>query len=211
MSKKINNKNNVQENIFFKTSNINIQDYIPNNIKQNNIREELPLKFPEVSNRKYPYELYPNCLFEKWPSEEEIKSFDFNNQSDIEFNDPNNHLLVLPYSLRKETFNSMVWMRPKEYIQKKLLIQEIKKSYCKKREFYIVEGIDNYIIKDSTMEPIMFNSIRNKRLLENLVNKQEKIPEVEFPIGYYKHSGSMKGFIIPYYKDSISLRKIVYL
>ena len=132
MTKKINNKNNAQENIFFKNSNINIKDYIPNNIKQNNIREEFPLKFPEVSNRKYPYELYPNCLFEKWPSDEEIKAFDFNINSDIIFDDPNNNLLVLPYSLRKETFNSMVWMRPKEYLQKKLLMAEIKKSFPNK-------------------------------------------------------------------------------
>ena len=161
MSKKINNKNNVQENIFYKTSNINIQDYIPNNIKQNNIREEIPLKFPEVSNRKYPYELYPNCLFEKWPSEEEIKSFDFNIHSNIEFNDPNNHLLVLPYSLRKETFNSMIWMRPKEYIQKKLLIQEIKQSFPNKNYNYIKNKFE-----------IAYNNILNFKINRNSISNE---------------------------------------
>ena len=137
MSKKNNNKNNVQENIFFKNSNINIKDYIPNNIKENNIREEYPLNYPDVTNRKYVYELYPNCLFEKWPSDEEIKTYDFNINSDIVFNDPNNNLLVLPYSLRKETFNSMVWMRPNEYLKQKLLISEIKKSFPHKNFYFI--------------------------------------------------------------------------
>ena len=113
MRKSIIIKNNLQENSFYKISNINIKDYIPNNIDQKNIREEKPLNFTYVSDRKYPYQLYPNCLFEKCPSDEEIKSYDFNINSTNVFNDENNYLLVLPYSLRKEAFNSITLMRQK--------------------------------------------------------------------------------------------------
>ena len=137
MKKNINNKNNFQENIFSKNTNINIRDYIPNTIKPNNIREGKPLTFPEVSERKYPYELYPNSLFEKWPSDEEVKSFDFNiNSSDV-FNDKNNNLLILPYSLRKEAFNSLIWMRPKEYVKQKNLITKIKETFPNKNYNFI--------------------------------------------------------------------------
>ena len=113
-----------------------------------------------------------------------------------------------PFKVDKK---GLVYLDSRDIKIDKLCFQEIKKSYYKKRDFYTIDGIDNYIIKDSTMEPLVFNVVRNKKLLENLVSKQEKIPEVEFPIGYYKNLGSMKGFIIPYYKDSISLRKIMYL
>ena len=89
--------------------------------------------------------------------------------------------------------------------------REIKKSYRNKRQFFKIEGIDNYIIKDSTLDPFFFNTSRNKQLLEGLVKRQKDIPEVDFPIGYYQDKGKMKGTIIPYYYDSVSLRKIIYL
>ena len=193
MTKKINNKNNAQENIFFKNSNINIKDYIPNNIKQNNIREEFPLKFPEVSNRKYPYELYPNSLFEKWPSDEEIKTFDFNINSDIIFNDPNNNLLVLPYSLRKETFNSMVWMRPKEYLQKKLLMKEIKKAFPNKNANYIKNKF-SLAYKNILNFKNNKNNINNDSMNQNLDkynNHKNRIKEIIYEEEYQndKESG----------------------
>jgi len=132
-----NKNNNNQENIFFKISNVNIKDYIPNNIKQNNIREEIPCVFSDVAERKYPYELYPNCLYEKWPSNDEIKSFDFEISSENVFNDPNNNLLVFPYSLRKDAFNKIIWMRPKEYMKQKKLIKDIKDNFPNKNFNFI--------------------------------------------------------------------------
>ena len=140
MSKNTNNKNknnNNQDNIFFKISNVNIKDYIPNNIKPNNIREEMPCVFSEVADRKYPYELYPNCLYEKWPSDDEIKSFDFDINSDNVFNDPNNNLLVFPYSLRKDAFNKIIWMRPNEYMKQKKLLKDIKDNFPNKNFNFI--------------------------------------------------------------------------
>lgn len=92
-----------------------------------------------------------------------------------------------------------------------LYFGEIKKSYTPKRQFFKIEGINDYVIKDSTMDPLLFNVSKNKKLLENLVNKQKDIPEVDFPIGYYRDNGKMKGIIIPYYEDALSLRKMIYL
>lgn len=140
MSKNTNNKNkniNNQDNIFFKVSNVNIKDYIPNNIKPNNIRKEIPCVFSDVGERKYPYELYPNCLYEKWPSDEEINSFDFDINSENVFNDPNNNLLVFPYSLRKDVFNNVIWMRPNEYMKQKKLMKDIKDNFPNKNFNFI--------------------------------------------------------------------------
>ena len=162
MKKNINNKNNSQKNFFFKNSNINIKDYIPDTIKPNDIREGKLLNFPEVSEIKYPHELYPNCLYEKWPSDEEVKSFDFNlNSSDI-FNDPNNNLLVLPYSLRKETFNTIAWMRPNEYMKQKNLLKKIKETFQNK---------NSYVIKDKfSMAYSNILNFKNKKYNDNEIS-----------------------------------------
>ena len=152
------NKNFLQENNFYKISNVNIKDYIPNNIDPKNIREEKPLKFSEVSDRTYPYRLYPNCLFEKWPSDEEIKSVDFNINSNNVFNDENNYLLVLPYSLRKEAFNSIIWMRPKEYIKQNKLIKKIKETFPNKNYNFIKNKLS-----------IAYNNILNFKIKKNLL------------------------------------------
>ena len=185
MRNNINNKNNFQENIFYKISNINIKDYIPNNIKQNNIREEKPLKFPEVSDRKYPYELFPNSLFEKWPSDAEIISFDFNINSNIAFNDVNNYLLVLPYSLRKEAFNSIIWMRPNEYIKQNKLIKEIKETFPNKNFNFIKNKLSvayNNILNFKIHKKLSNNSIniydeynnkKNENNIKEIINEEE--------------------------------------
>ena len=90
-----------------------------------------------TAERKYPYELYPNCLYEKWPSDDEIKSFDFDINEENEFNDPNNNLIVFPYSLRKDAFNQIIWMRPNEYMKQKKLLKDIKDNFPNKNFNFI--------------------------------------------------------------------------
>ena len=182
MSKNNNNKNNNQENIFFKNSNINIKDYIPNNIKDNNIREQIPLKYEDISERNYPFELYPNCPFEKWPSNEEIKSYDFNVNSDIEFNDPNNNLLILPYSLRKDSFDSIKWMRPKEYIKQKKLIKRIKDVFPNKNFNFIKNKFSiafNNILNFKTYNKNDDDSESESNSIAEKVNNEDKNYENE--------------------------------
>ena len=183
MKKNINNKNKSQKNFFFKNSNINIKDYIPDIIKLNDIREGKPLNFPEVSEIKYPYELYPNCVFEKWPSDEEVKSFNFNANSSEIFNDPNNNLLVLPYSLRKETFNTITWMRPCEYMKQKNLLKKIKETFQNKNSNFIKDkfsmaysNILNFKHKKYNDNEISNNDAKNQ-LNENINNIKEIIYE----------------------------------
>ncbi len=88
---------------------------------------------------------------------------------------------------------------------------EIKKSYQEKRTFFEIEGIDDYIVKDTTMVPLLFNRTINKKLLANLIDRQPVLPDVGFPIGYYKKHGLMNGTIIPYYKDAACLRNLIYI
>ena len=88
---------------------------------------------------------------------------------------------------------------------------EIGKRVEAKRTFYKIDGIFDYLIKDTTMIPLLFNRTTNLNLLKNLINKQNELPEIGFPIGYYSDHGKMKGAIIPYYLDAISIRKLIYM
>lgn len=88
---------------------------------------------------------------------------------------------------------------------------DIVKSYGTRTHFYHIEGIDNYIIKDTTLYPLLFNKTRTKMLLKNFMMKQELFDNIEFPLGYYRNNKFLKGIIIPYYKDSTSIRKFIYL
>ncbi len=74
--------------------------------------------------------------------------------------------------------------------------------------FFLINGIDNYIIKDMKGYPILFNAQRIKSMLKNFYNIKEDIHSIDIPIGYYKES-KLKGIIIPYYKDSISIRSLM--
>ena len=131
---------NILANCFKKTTK-NAKDYIPPTAKQENIREEIPLKFPETVDHTYTVNLLPNILFEEWPSDEEINSFDFTNKGQ-KYTDPNSNLIIFPYSLRKETYSTMVWLSPEEYMKKKNLITAIKEKYQNKNFNYIKNKID---------------------------------------------------------------------
>ena len=125
----------------FKKSTKNTKDYIPPTVKPENIREGTPIKFPETVDHIYTVDLLPNILFEEWPQDEEINTFDFTNNGQ-KYTDPNSNLIIFPYSLRKETYSSMVWLRPEEYMKQKNLIKLIKEKYENKNFNYIKNKID---------------------------------------------------------------------
>ena len=79
-------------------------------------------------------------------------------------------------------------------------------AYSKKRRFYQKNGIDNYIVKDTTGLPKYFNESKNMKLIKGLSERQEKVSSVDFPIGYYQEYNKYKGMIIPLYKQGLSLR-----
>ncbi len=89
----------------------------------------------------------------------------------------------------------------------RLYLYETDKPYYERKDFYSIEGIDDYIIKQSTVKPILLNGYQNKKLLRSLVEKQSELPEIGFPIGYSRKFGRMNGTIIPGYKESLSIYK----
>ena len=167
---------NILANCFKKTTK-NPKDYVPPTAKQENIREGIPIKFPEEVDHTYMVNLLPNILFEEWPSEEEINSFDFTNNGQ-KYTDINSNLIIFPYSLRKETYSSMVWMRPEEYIKQKNMIAAIKEKYQNKNYNYIKNKLDiaksnllNFDIEVNDSEKEEENSENNKN--NNEENKDE--------------------------------------
>ena len=85
---------------------------------------------------------------------------------------------------------------------------EVKRPYAPKRDFYYIDKVDDYIIKDTTDLPRFFNGIRTKKALKKYMDKQESIKEVDFPVGYYIDNDKIKGTIVPYYKNAISIMQL---
>ena len=125
----------------FKKTTKNSKDYVPPTVKQENIREGIQITFPDIVDNIYTVNLLPNILLEEWPTEEEINLFDFTNKGK-KYSDPNSNLIIFPYSLRKETYSSMVWLRPEEYMKQKNLITAIKEKYQNRNFNYIINKID---------------------------------------------------------------------
>lgn len=89
---------------------------------------------------------------------------------------------------------------------------EVGTSWKNNPHFFKIDGIDDYIVKDTTLYPFFFNRLKNLNLLKKLQNKQESLPNIDFPIGYVKDiKDGYKGIIIPYYKGATSLNDFIYL
>ncbi len=74
-----------------------------------------------------------------------------------------------------------------------------------KSKFYELLALKEYLIKYSQ---INLNKEEYLTMLSIFKGMQSKITLTDFPIGYYEEQGSLKGTIIPYYKNSISLLEI---
>ena len=148
---------NILSNCFKKTVK-NVKEYIPPTVKQENIREEFPIKFPETFEKVYSPRLIPNVLYPEWPSDETLNTFDFTNNGK-QYIDQSSNLIIFPYSLRKETYSNMEWLRPEEFFEKKKLIDLIKEKIDYKN----------------------FNFIKNKIELatKNLLNFENIVPKAE--------------------------------
>ena len=131
---------NILSNCFKKTVK-NVKDYIPPTAKTENIREGIPIKFPETSHTDYSPKMIPNVLYQEWPTDETINSFDFSNGGK-KYLDPNSNLIIFPFSLRKETYSNMVWLRPEEAFEKKKLIELIKGKIQNKNFNFIKNKIE---------------------------------------------------------------------
>lgn len=92
---------------------------------------------------------------------------------------------------------------------KEFHFNEIKPTYSKQRRFYYVEGVDDYIIKDTSRLPLFFNGTRTKKILKDFMNVQNKFNDIDFPVGYFIDNDKIKGTVVPYYKNSISIKKLM--
>ena len=171
------NKNSIDH---FKKTNKNIKDYIPSCVKEINIREQKLIKFPEESTLEYSPLVIPNTPFEEWPSEEEVKNHNF--ISENIFNDEENNLLIFPYSLRKETFNNIIWERPNEIIKQQNLIKLIKKElpesnfdYISKKINYSTRNINNDLNKRNSIDFSDTSKLINELTEMKLDSKEKKI------------------------------------
>ena len=104
-----------------------------------------------------------------------------------------------------------IWyVNGKDVLLKPFKFTEISKAYVSNRQFYFIDGVNDYVVKDTTLTPLLFNRTKTFHLLKQFMEKDE-IENVDYPIGYCKQNGALLGTIVPYYKDSISIKKIIYL
>ena len=174
---------NILANCFKKTVK-NVKDYIPPTVKTENIREGIPIKFPEKFDREYSPKMIPNILFTEWPSEEIINSFDFSNNGKV-YSDPNSNMIIFPFSLRKETYSNMIWLRPEQICEKKKLIELIKAKLPHKNFNYIKNKIElatkNLLNFDNTKktqeeyEEIEENENNNNKNVDQNNNNQDVV------------------------------------
>ena len=111
----------------------------------------------------------------------------------------------------KKDNKGLYYLSSKDVIVNKIYVPQISNSYSQNTTFYGIEGIDNYIIKDSTLYPYFNNRKRHLELLKELTIRQDMINRVDFPVAYYLSTFIPKGIVIPYYKDYLSLRYIIYM
>ena len=105
--------------------------------------------------------------------------------------------------------NGLLYLTSKDIKTTDIYIPRITQSYKDNASFYGIEGIDDYIIKDSTMYPFFNNRARHLKLLKELNRKQELFDNIDFPVAYYLSYLVLRGIVIPYYKDYLSLRFII--
>lgn len=101
------------------------------------------------------------------------------------------------------------YLTSKDIKTEKIYVPQINNAYSQHATFYGIEGVDNYIIKDSTMYPYFNNRRSHLKLLKELITRQKDIDKVDFPVAYYLSYMILKGIVIPYYKDYRSLRYII--
>ena len=77
------------------------------------------------------------------------------------------------------------------------------------KRFYKVDGIDNLIIKDTSHYPLFFNQTRNKKLLKELLLREDDIPSVDVPQAYFKKNNRIMGMFVPYYPNSVSYTRLI--
>ena len=176
---------NISTNDSFKKPTKEIRDYIPSTMNTENFRQNIQIKFPENYSIENNKSFYPNIPFPEWPNEDEINNFNNNIiKEETLFTDPNNNLIIFPYSLRNETFNNFIWLRPKDIIKQQNLINEINKRLPYKNPTVVKNKIDHSdfnrkIIQRNSID-IAFAEGETSNLASNYMNS--KLTQIEINI-----------------------------
>lgn len=109
----------------------------------------------------------------------------------------------------KKDRKGLYYLDSKDVKTEDLPLKQFTESFGEQAQFYKIEGINDYIIKDCTKYPLYFNRIRNLHLLKKIIEYQKYFDNIEFPVAYYKDMEKLRGIVIPYYKGAISLKGIV--
>ena len=83
---------------------------------------------------------------------------------------------------------------------------EVTSNFNLRRTFYHIDGIDDYIIKDTKRLPLLFNQTRTKKILRNFMERQDNFIDIDFPVAYYVNKGKIGGTVVPNYKNSNSIK-----
>lgn len=113
----------------------------------------------------------------------------------------------------KKDKSGLWYIDSREVLIQKLDVKQVRdnKEPIKKKKpanFYSIDGIDNYIIKECVGRPRLLYTYQYLKLLKRLTARQEYITEIDFPIAYSKNYGKYNGLVIPYYESAISLTEI---
>ena len=85
----------------------------------------------------------------------------------------------------------------------------IKNGEMAKAFFYCIKGNNSYIVKKHNFlnrkkeQDAIIEMLEHFKIISKLLNK------VDLPIGYYKELGKVKGIIIPYYENAISIMNMM--
>ena len=90
-------------------------------------------------------------------------------------------------------------------INKNDCIKNLESRYCR---FYNLFSTNEYIIKYNLQTLSPDDIIGMRDMLNKFNEVRSKIPSIDFPIGYYLEDDLLRGLIIYYYNNAISLKKI---
>ena len=109
---------------------------------------------------------------------------------------------MIPLELKMD-INGILYLD--KYIKKDDYIKTLESRYSR---FYNLFSTNEYIIKYNLQTLSQNDIIGMKDMLNNINEVRSKIPSIDFPIGYYLENDLLRGLIIYYYNNAISLKKI---
>ena len=117
---------------------------------------------------------------------------------------------MLPLELKCDK-NGLLYMEDRKVLKRASLLldkRNVSNRYYQ-NSFYRIDSTDDYIIKYSCNPFLKEDRKKMMIMLENLVAKQSQVPNVDFPIGYFRQWHKLRGLIVRYYQNGVSVDNII--